>query len=161
MEELPILWSVLVCADDDSLSDWSTDSCGWSDDDYGVDVDVTSPPLSLDCGAESNDQEIVRCICEVEEENDFMIQVSIWDSMLARLSRIFLCFHAVLSFSVKTACAGSMARAWACWKTMSQTDTLAIFAETLQVRGGLFDSRGFVVLVVADAVVQLKVWVVN
>ncbi|XP_019735060.1 PHD finger protein 20 isoform X4 [Hippocampus comes] len=60
--------------DDDSFSDWSTDSCEWSDDDYGVDVDVTSPPLSLDCGAESNDQEIVRCICEVEEENDFMIQ---------------------------------------------------------------------------------------
>ncbi|XP_019735059.1 PHD finger protein 20 isoform X3 [Hippocampus comes] len=61
-------------SDDDSFSDWSTDSCEWSDDDYGVDVDVTSPPLSLDCGAESNDQEIVRCICEVEEENDFMIQ---------------------------------------------------------------------------------------
>ncbi|XP_077386955.1 PHD finger protein 20-like isoform X1 [Festucalex cinctus] len=60
--------------DDDSLSDWSTDSCGWSDEDYGVDVDVTSPPLSLDCGADGNDQEIVRCICEVEEENDFMIQ---------------------------------------------------------------------------------------
>ncbi|XP_051933173.1 PHD finger protein 20-like isoform X2 [Hippocampus zosterae] len=60
--------------DEDSLSDWSTDSCGWSDDDYGADVGVTSPPLSLDCGADSNDQEIVRCICEVEEENDFMIQ---------------------------------------------------------------------------------------
>ncbi|XP_077386956.1 PHD finger protein 20-like isoform X2 [Festucalex cinctus] len=63
-----------VQSDDDSLSDWSTDSCGWSDEDYGVDVDVTSPPLSLDCGADGNDQEIVRCICEVEEENDFMIQ---------------------------------------------------------------------------------------
>nr|XP_061779845.1 PHD finger protein 20-like isoform X1 [Nerophis lumbriciformis] len=58
--------------DDDSLSDWSTDSCGWSDEDYGV--DLTTPPLSLDSGAASNDQEIVRCICEVEEENDFMIQ---------------------------------------------------------------------------------------
>ncbi|XP_049588742.1 PHD finger protein 20 isoform X3 [Syngnathus scovelli] len=61
-------------SDDDSFSDWSTDSCGWSDEDYGVDVDVTSPPLSMDCGADGNDQEIVRCICEVEEENDFMIQ---------------------------------------------------------------------------------------
>ncbi|XP_061147377.1 PHD finger protein 20 isoform X4 [Syngnathus typhle] len=60
--------------DDDSFSDWSTDSCGWSDEDYGLDVDVTSPPLSMDCGADGNDQEIVRCICEVEEENDFMIQ---------------------------------------------------------------------------------------
>nr|XP_057922526.1 PHD finger protein 20 isoform X2 [Doryrhamphus excisus] len=61
-----------VQSDEDSLSDWSTDSCGWSDEDYGV--DVTTPPLSLDSGAVSNDQEIVRCICEVEEENDFMIQ---------------------------------------------------------------------------------------
>ncbi|XP_061688703.1 PHD finger protein 20 isoform X3 [Syngnathoides biaculeatus] len=63
-----------VQSDDDSLSDWSTDSCCWSDEDYGVDVDVTTPPLSLDCSADGNDQEIIRCICEVEEENDFMIQ---------------------------------------------------------------------------------------
>lgn len=68
---------VPVPVDEDSLSDWSTDSCGWSDDDYGVDYDVTTPPLSVDSGAvDTNDQEIVRCICEVEEENDFMIQVS-------------------------------------------------------------------------------------
>ncbi|XP_067361047.1 PHD finger protein 20 isoform X1 [Channa argus] len=61
--------------DDDSISDWSTDSCGWSDDDFGVDLDVTTPPLSVDSGAvDTSDQEIVRCICEVEEENDFMIQ---------------------------------------------------------------------------------------
>ncbi|KAM9859752.1 PHD finger protein 20 isoform 2-T2 [Aulostomus maculatus] len=62
-------------SDEDSMSDWSTDSCGWSDEDYGVDLDVTTPPLSLDSGAvDTSDQEIVRCICEVEEENDFMIQ---------------------------------------------------------------------------------------
>ncbi|KAM9361669.1 PHD finger protein 20 [Symphorus nematophorus] len=62
-------------SDDDSISDWSTDSCGWSDDDFGVDLDVTTPPLSVDSGAvDTSDQEIVRCICEVEEENDFMIQ---------------------------------------------------------------------------------------
>ncbi|XP_026204384.1 PHD finger protein 20 isoform X2 [Anabas testudineus] len=61
--------------DEDSISDWSTDSCGWSDDDFGVDLDVTTPPLSVDSGAvDTSDQEIVRCICEVEEENDFMIQ---------------------------------------------------------------------------------------
>ncbi|KAM8917804.1 PHD finger protein 20 isoform 2-T3 [Spinachia spinachia] len=61
--------------DEDSVSDWSTDSCGWSDDDFGVDLDVTTPPLSVDSGAvDTSDQEIVRCICEVEEENDFMIQ---------------------------------------------------------------------------------------
>ncbi|KAF3855874.1 hypothetical protein F7725_016597 [Dissostichus mawsoni] len=53
-------------SDDDSMSDWSTDSCGWN---------VTTPPLSVDSGAvDTNDQELVRCICEVEEENDFMIQ---------------------------------------------------------------------------------------
>lgn len=61
-------------SDEDSLSDWSTDSCGWSDEDFG-DLDVTTPPLSIDSGAvDTSDQEIVRCICEVEEENDFMIQ---------------------------------------------------------------------------------------
>ncbi|XP_035518415.1 PHD finger protein 20 isoform X1 [Morone saxatilis] len=61
--------------DEDSISDWSTDSCGWSDDEFGVDLDVTTPPLSVDSGAvDTSDQEIVRCICEVEEENDFMIQ---------------------------------------------------------------------------------------
>ncbi|XP_077459370.1 PHD finger protein 20-like isoform X1 [Stigmatopora argus] len=60
--------------DDESFSDWSTDSCGWSDEDYGLDIDVTSPPQSLDCGADGDEQEIVRCICEVEEENEFMIQ---------------------------------------------------------------------------------------
>uniref|UniRef100_A0A1A8FM70 PHD finger protein 20, a n=1 Tax=Nothobranchius korthausae TaxID=1143690 RepID=A0A1A8FM70_9TELE len=62
-------------SDEDSISDWSTDSCGWSDDDLEVDLDVTTPPLSVDSGAlDSSDQEIVRCICEVEEDNDFMIQ---------------------------------------------------------------------------------------
>ncbi|KAM4741682.1 PHD finger protein 20 isoform 2-T3 [Anableps anableps] len=62
-------------SDEDSISDWSTDSCGWSDDDFEMDLDVTTPPLSIDSGAlDSTDQEIVRCICEVEEENDFMIQ---------------------------------------------------------------------------------------
>lgn len=65
-----------ITLDDDSISDWSTDSCGWSDDDFEVDLDVTTPPLSVDSGAvDTNDQEVVRCICEVEEENDFMIQV--------------------------------------------------------------------------------------
>ncbi|KAM4581947.1 PHD finger protein 20 isoform 1-T2 [Fundulus diaphanus] len=65
----------ILLDDEDSISDWSTDSCGWSDDDFDMDLDVTTPPLSVDSGAlDSNDQELVRCICEVEEENDFMIQ---------------------------------------------------------------------------------------
>lgn len=63
--------------DEDSISDWSTDSCGWSDDEQGVELDVTTPPLNLGSVAlETGTQEIVRCVCEVEEENDFMIQVS-------------------------------------------------------------------------------------
>lgn len=73
------------------MSDWSTDSCGWSDEDYGVDLDFTTPPLSVDSAAmETSDQEIVRCICEVEEENDFMIQVScgFWPSVFC----LFLIF---------------------------------------------------------------------
>ncbi|XP_041836517.1 PHD finger protein 20 [Melanotaenia boesemani] len=65
----------ILVDDEDSISDWSTDSCGWSDDDFEMDLDVTTPPLSIDSGAvDTSDQEIVRCICEVEEENDFMIQ---------------------------------------------------------------------------------------
>eukprot|EP00063_Salmo_salar_P047140 XP_014021975.1 PREDICTED: PHD finger protein 20-like isoform X4 [Salmo salar] len=62
-------------SDEDSISDWSTDSCGWSDDEQGVELDVTTPPLNLGSVAlETGTQEIVRCVCEVEEENDFMIQ---------------------------------------------------------------------------------------
>ncbi|XP_052329287.1 PHD finger protein 20-like isoform X6 [Oncorhynchus keta] len=61
--------------DEDSISDWSTDSCGWSDDEQGAELDVTTPPLNLGSVAlETGAQEIVRCVCEVEEENDFMIQ---------------------------------------------------------------------------------------
>lgn len=78
MEKNPIDLFVPVAVDEDSISDWSTDSCGWSDDDFGADLDVTTPPLSVDSGAaDTRDQEIVRCICEVEEENDFMIQVGL------------------------------------------------------------------------------------
>uniref|UniRef100_A0A8C6UEZ9 PHD finger protein 20, a n=1 Tax=Neogobius melanostomus TaxID=47308 RepID=A0A8C6UEZ9_9GOBI len=67
-------FDAFLVVDEDSFSDWSTDSCGWSDEDFG-DLDVTTPPLSIDSGAvDTSDQEIVRCICEVEEENDFMIQ---------------------------------------------------------------------------------------
>lgn len=62
-------------SDEDSVSDWSTDSCGWSEEEYGEELDVTTPPMSLDSVTlETSEQEIVRCVCEVEEENDFMIQ---------------------------------------------------------------------------------------
>ncbi|XP_053937626.1 PHD finger protein 20 isoform X4 [Cuculus canorus] len=57
--------------EDDTLSESSIDSLLWSDDDCSQDVDVTTNP---DEEAEESDSEIVRCVCEVKEENDFMIQ---------------------------------------------------------------------------------------
>ncbi|XP_068890525.1 PHD finger protein 20 isoform X6 [Aphelocoma coerulescens] len=57
--------------EDDTLSESSMDSLLWSDDDCSQDVDVTTNP---DEEVEENDFEIVRCVCEVKEENDFMIQ---------------------------------------------------------------------------------------
>ncbi|XP_059836870.1 PHD finger protein 20-like isoform X2 [Hypanus sabinus] len=60
-------------SDDDPTSDSSTDSLLWSDDDYNQDVDVTTNPDDTGDGEDSQ-LEIVRCICEVEEENEFMIQ---------------------------------------------------------------------------------------
>ncbi|XP_059718805.1 PHD finger protein 20 isoform X6 [Haemorhous mexicanus] len=57
--------------EDDTLSDSSMDSLPWSDDDCSQDVDVTTNP---DEEVEESDFEIVRCVCEVKEENDFMIQ---------------------------------------------------------------------------------------
>uniref|UniRef100_A0A8B9Q8W4 PHD finger protein 20 n=1 Tax=Apteryx owenii TaxID=8824 RepID=A0A8B9Q8W4_APTOW len=57
--------------EEDTLSESSTESLLWSDDDCSQDIDVTTNP---DEEVEESDFEIVRCICEVEEENDFMIQ---------------------------------------------------------------------------------------
>ncbi|XP_039555529.1 PHD finger protein 20 isoform X6 [Passer montanus] len=57
--------------EDDTLSESSMDSLSWSDDDCSQDVDVTTNP---DEEVEESDFEIVRCVCEVKEENDFMIQ---------------------------------------------------------------------------------------
>ncbi|XP_065610285.1 PHD finger protein 20 isoform X6 [Cyrtonyx montezumae] len=57
--------------EEDTMSESSMESLLWSDDDCSQDVDVTTNP---DEEAEESDFEIVRCICEVKEENDFMIQ---------------------------------------------------------------------------------------
>ncbi|XP_068064291.1 PHD finger protein 20 isoform X9 [Anomalospiza imberbis] len=57
--------------EDDTLSESSMDSLPWSDDDCSQDVDVTTNPEEE---VEESDFEIVRCVCEVKEENDFMIQ---------------------------------------------------------------------------------------
>ncbi|XP_073415511.1 PHD finger protein 20 isoform X2 [Dendrobates tinctorius] len=56
-------------SDEETLSDSCTESLLWSDDDdYNEEIDVTN--------AEEDEAEceIVRCMCEVQEENDFMIQ---------------------------------------------------------------------------------------
>uniref|UniRef100_A0A803V2I3 PHD finger protein 20 n=1 Tax=Ficedula albicollis TaxID=59894 RepID=A0A803V2I3_FICAL len=57
--------------EDDTLSESSMDSLPWSEDDCSQDVDVTTNP---DEEVEESDFEMVRCVCEVKEENDFMIQ---------------------------------------------------------------------------------------
>ncbi|XP_058846909.1 PHD finger protein 20-like isoform X1 [Acipenser ruthenus] len=60
--------------DEDTVSDSSTDSLLWSEDELGQDVDVTTNPDDDGPNEGRREFEIVRCICEVQEENDFMIQ---------------------------------------------------------------------------------------
>ncbi|XP_077108006.1 PHD finger protein 20 isoform X10 [Ranitomeya variabilis] len=55
-------------SDEETLSDSCTESLLWSDDDYNEEIDVTNAE------DEETECEIVRCMCEVQEENDFMIQ---------------------------------------------------------------------------------------
>uniref|UniRef100_A0A8D0H5U8 PHD finger protein 20 n=1 Tax=Sphenodon punctatus TaxID=8508 RepID=A0A8D0H5U8_SPHPU len=59
--------------EEDTMSESSTESLLWSDDDCSQDIDVTTNP-DEELDEDDSDFEIVRCICEVEEENDFMIQ---------------------------------------------------------------------------------------
>ncbi|XP_073915143.1 PHD finger protein 20-like isoform X2 [Castor canadensis] len=66
----------LKASEEDNLSESSSESFLWSDDEYGQDVDVTTNPDEELDGDDRYDFEVVRCICEVQEENDFMIQIS-------------------------------------------------------------------------------------
>uniref|UniRef100_A0A9L0T765 PHD finger protein 20 n=1 Tax=Equus caballus TaxID=9796 RepID=A0A9L0T765_HORSE len=61
-------------SEEDNLSESSSESFLWSDEEYGQDVDVTTNPDEEVDGDDRYDFEVVRCICEVQEENDFMIQ---------------------------------------------------------------------------------------
>uniref|UniRef100_F7DUG6 PHD finger protein 20 n=1 Tax=Monodelphis domestica TaxID=13616 RepID=F7DUG6_MONDO len=63
-----------VTTEDDNVSDSSSESFLWSDEDCSHDIDVTTNPDDDPDGEDNFDFEIVRCICEVQEENDFMIQ---------------------------------------------------------------------------------------
>nr|XP_031543721.1 PHD finger protein 20 isoform X3 [Vicugna pacos] len=61
-------------SEEENLSESSSESFLWSDEEYGQDVDVTTNPDEELDGNDHYDFEVVRCICEVQEENDFMIQ---------------------------------------------------------------------------------------
>ncbi|KAM5246756.1 PHD finger protein 20 [Ctenodactylus gundi] len=64
----------LKASEEDNLSESSSESFLWSDEEYSQDVDVTTNPDDELEGDDRYDFEVVRCICEVQEENDFMIQ---------------------------------------------------------------------------------------
>ncbi|KAF6088890.1 PHD finger protein 20 [Phyllostomus discolor] len=61
-------------SEEDNVSESSSESFLWSDEEYGQDVDVTTNPDEELEGDDRYDFEVVRCICEIQEENDFMIQ---------------------------------------------------------------------------------------
>lgn len=61
-------------SEEDNPSESSSESFLWSDEEYGQDIDVTTNPDEELDGDDRYDFEVVRCICEVQEENDFMIQ---------------------------------------------------------------------------------------
>ncbi|XP_054579620.1 PHD finger protein 20 isoform X3 [Eptesicus fuscus] len=65
---------VMKVPEEDNLSESSSESFLWSDEEYGQDVDVTTNPDEELDGDDRYDFEVVRCICEIQEENDFMIQ---------------------------------------------------------------------------------------
>ena len=62
-------------SEEDNLSESSSESFLWSAEEYGPDIDVTTNPDEELDGDDRYDFEVVRCVCEVQEENDFMIQV--------------------------------------------------------------------------------------
>lgn len=61
---------------EDSSSDLSSDSPVWSEDESDAELDLNVPLSEQGVETVTHGSEIVRCICEAQEENDFMIQVS-------------------------------------------------------------------------------------
>ncbi|XP_029575361.1 PHD finger protein 20b isoform X2 [Salmo trutta] len=59
---------------EDDESDWSTVSAEWSDGYMEAELDVTTPMSEQNVSMVTKGSDMVRCVCEVEEENDFMIQ---------------------------------------------------------------------------------------
>lgn len=68
---------LLDLSDVEFLDDSSTESLLLSGDEYNQDFDSTNFEESQDEDDALN--EIVRCICELDEENGFMIQVKKFD----------------------------------------------------------------------------------
>lgn len=65
---------IVDLSDVEFLDDSSTESLLLSGDEYNQDLDSTNFEESQDEDDALN--EIVRCICEMDEENGFMIQVT-------------------------------------------------------------------------------------
>uniref|UniRef100_A0A8C1ALN7 PHD finger protein 20, b n=2 Tax=Cyprinus carpio TaxID=7962 RepID=A0A8C1ALN7_CYPCA len=59
---------------EDSSSDLSSDSPVWSEDESDAELDLNVPLSEQGVETVTHGSEIVRCICEAQEENDFMIQ---------------------------------------------------------------------------------------
>lgn len=72
---LKLLFS--CAAGEDSGSDWSTDSPLWSEEESETGLELNTPFSEQGVETVGHDSEIVRCVCEVQEENDFMIQVGL------------------------------------------------------------------------------------
>ena len=118
-----------------------------------AELDVTTPMSEQNVSMVTKGSDTVRCVCEVEEENDFMIQVKLTETHVSHRrtfnTTLFCCFlfftcffHCIIICevtmscpfpSVMNVCAGSMAPAWASLSTMCLTLIAATFAETHQV----------------------------
>ncbi len=61
---------------EDSSSDLSSDSPVWSENESDAELELNMPLSEQGVETVTHGSEIVRCICEVQEENDFMIQVN-------------------------------------------------------------------------------------
>lgn len=59
---------------EDSGSDWSTESPLWSEEESELGLGQNTALSEQDVETVTHESEIVRCVCEVQEENDFMIQ---------------------------------------------------------------------------------------
>ncbi|XP_065105953.2 PHD finger protein 20b isoform X1 [Paramisgurnus dabryanus] len=64
----------MLSQSEDSSSDLSSDSPVWSEDESDTELNLNMPLSEQGVERRSHGSEIVRCVCEVQEENDFMIQ---------------------------------------------------------------------------------------